>query len=193
MRGMLLQAGIDLFSEKGYASTSVREIVERAGVTKPVLYYYFKNKEGMLRDILDCASEMQDAILEEVLDQKGTVQERIIHLFHRIYQGVIQNQSLFRFIHNLVFGPPQGTPSYDLKRYQRRMFEVIQTIYLEGVEKGEVRNSDPRDVAAIVMALIDFCLHLDSVNPEISDPQRPERLLHMAFQGLSERNLKSNE
>jgi len=81
MRGMLRQAGIDLFSEKGYASTSVREIVEKAGVTKPVLYYYFKNKEGMLRDILDCAAEMQDAILEEVLDQKGTVQERIIHLF----------------------------------------------------------------------------------------------------------------
>jgi hypothetical protein len=40
-RERLLEAGIALFAEKGYASTSVREIVARAGVTKPVLYYYF--------------------------------------------------------------------------------------------------------------------------------------------------------
>ena len=35
----LMEAGIALFEEQGYASTSVREIVARAGVTKPVLYY----------------------------------------------------------------------------------------------------------------------------------------------------------
>ena len=58
-RKRLMVSAIGLFAEKGYASTSVREIVARAGVTKPVLYYYFKNKEGLLRSILDWASELQ--------------------------------------------------------------------------------------------------------------------------------------
>ncbi len=39
-RARLLEAATALFAEKGYASTYVREIVTRAGVTKPVLYLY---------------------------------------------------------------------------------------------------------------------------------------------------------
>ena len=46
-RARLLEAATALFAEKGYASTTVREIVAGAGVSKPVLYYYFKNKEGI--------------------------------------------------------------------------------------------------------------------------------------------------
>ncbi|MBN2125321.1 MAG: helix-turn-helix transcriptional regulator, partial [Deltaproteobacteria bacterium] len=56
VRLSLLMAGITLFAEKGYASTAVREIVAHAGVTKPVLYYYFQNKEGLFRAILDAAA-----------------------------------------------------------------------------------------------------------------------------------------
>ncbi len=37
----LLESALVLFSEKGYEGASIREIIERAGVTRPVLYYYF--------------------------------------------------------------------------------------------------------------------------------------------------------
>ena len=46
-RARLLETATELFAEKGYAGASVREIVEKAGVSKPVLYYYFKSKEGL--------------------------------------------------------------------------------------------------------------------------------------------------
>ena len=44
----LLEAAVRLFAHKGYRATSTREIVEAAGVTKPMLYYYFQSKEGLL-------------------------------------------------------------------------------------------------------------------------------------------------
>jgi AcrR family transcriptional regulator len=40
----LLGAATALFAEKGYSGTYVNDIVTNAGVTKPVLYYYFKSK-----------------------------------------------------------------------------------------------------------------------------------------------------
>ncbi len=46
-RGRILLAAASLFANKGYAGTAVREIVAAAGVTKPTLYYYFKNKEDL--------------------------------------------------------------------------------------------------------------------------------------------------
>ena len=41
-----------LFAERGYDATSVREIVEAAGVAKPTLYYYFRSKEGLAQALL---------------------------------------------------------------------------------------------------------------------------------------------
>ena len=49
----LLEAAVSLFAHKGYPATSTREIVEAAGVTKPMLYYYFQSKEGLLAAALE--------------------------------------------------------------------------------------------------------------------------------------------
>ena len=48
-----MQCAEELFYSKGYDAAGVQEIVERAGVTKPTLYYYFGSKLGLLQAILD--------------------------------------------------------------------------------------------------------------------------------------------
>ena len=183
-RNRLLEAAVTIFCEKGYASTAVREIVALAGVTKPVLYYYFKSKEGIFRAILDGAAELQEMMLAEVLDRPGGALDRLIFLYQRTYQGVLEYKNLFKMIHNLMFGPPQGTPPYDFGQYHRRMVNTIKAIYLEGMAVGEVVDADPEDVAVLVLGLIDFAFHLERVDPESADPERPERLLGLAFKGL---------
>ena len=186
-RERLLEAGIALFAEKGYASTSVREIVARAGVTKPVLYYYFKNKKGLFIAILDMAANLQEAVLTEVLETPGSVLERLVYLFRQVYQGVLENQDLFKMIHNLIFGPPQGTPDYDFEQYHRRMVNAIKSIYTDGLTLKEVTAADPEEVALLVLSIMDFCFHMDHVHPELMDLERPARLLTLAFQGLARR------
>jgi AcrR family transcriptional regulator len=184
-RERLLETATELFAEKGYAATSVREIVERAGVSKPVLYYYFKSKDGLFYAILDWAAEVQQGILEEIFEAPGTVQDRFVFLYRRIQEGIREYQSLYIMIHGLIFGPPQGVPEYDFASYQRRMLKAVKRIYSDGVSSGEIRHSDPDEVAFLVLALLDFSLNMDVVLPEMADSQRPERLLKLAFQGLS--------
>jgi AcrR family transcriptional regulator len=187
VRKELLLAGINLFAEKGYASTSVREIVSVAGVTKPVLYYYFQNKEGLLQAILDGAAEELEVMLEEALQKPGTSLERIVHLYRSIYQGLMEHHQLFKLINHLFFGPPQGAPSYDIERFHRRMVDVIKEILLEGIRGGEVRAIDPDEATLLVLGVTDYCFHLDYLHPETMDPGRAERLLRLAFDGLSKR------
>jgi AcrR family transcriptional regulator len=47
-RERILDVALDLFSDKGYDATSLREIAERLGVTKAALYYHFASKEDIL-------------------------------------------------------------------------------------------------------------------------------------------------
>jgi len=184
-RTRLLEAGVKLFSEKGYANTSVREIVGLAGVSKPILYYYFKSKEGMFRSILDYALRQQEHMLAEVLKKPGSVLDRLIYLYRIMYRALMEDRNLFKLIHNLIFGPHQEADRGGLEQYHRRIADAIKTIYLEGLAKGEVKEASPDEVAFLVLGLLDFCTHLDYVHPELLDQKRPERLLRLAFFGLN--------
>jgi AcrR family transcriptional regulator len=180
----LFLAAADLFAEKGYASTSVREIVTRAGVTKPVLYYYFDSKEGLFRAIIDWAAQLQQQVITEALGEPGPVLERLNGFLRRVYRGVYEYQSLFRMIHNLIFGPPQGTPEFDFQPFHRRMVDAINAIYSEGISRHEVKEANADDVALMVLSLLDYCLNLDLAHLVSSDAERPLRMLRLAFEGL---------
>jgi TetR/AcrR family transcriptional regulator len=185
-RQRLLETATALFAEKGYAGTSVREIVDQAGVSKPVLYYYFKSKEGLFYAILEWAADVQQSVLNEIFESGGSALDRLIFLYRRIYEGILQYKSLYIMIHEIIFGPPQGIPPYDFARYQRRMLEVVTRILAEGISTGEIRNGNAEDLAFLVLGMLDFNLNMDMVLPELADPQRPERLLRLAFKGLNQ-------
>jgi AcrR family transcriptional regulator len=48
----LLKAAIQLFSKQGFDGTTTLEIANAAHVTEPVIYYHFKNKDGLFTHIL---------------------------------------------------------------------------------------------------------------------------------------------
>jgi TetR/AcrR family transcriptional regulator len=184
-RERLLEAGTALFAERGYAGTTVQAVVGRAGVTKPVLYYYFESKAGLFRAILDRAGRMQEELLGRVLEAPGTALDRFLLLYRSIYEGLADHPELFRLIHNLLFGPPDGIPPYDVMAFHRRMFGTVQAIYSEGMARGEVIEAELNEVGMLVLGLMDFCFHHDQVLGGAPDPRRPERLLRLAFQGLA--------
>jgi AcrR family transcriptional regulator len=51
-RDRILETALDLFIERGYDKTSLREIAERVGVTKAALYYHFASKEEIIRTLV---------------------------------------------------------------------------------------------------------------------------------------------
>jgi AcrR family transcriptional regulator len=185
VRERLIHAGTALFARKGYAATSVREIVAGAGVTKPVLYYHFKNKEGLFRNIMDEAAHIQDKIIAESIQVAGPTLSRITCLFEQFYKGIAEHRDITRMIQNLLFGPRLGAPDYDLNRFHRALVEAVQDIYTEGLKVGDVRDVNPTEAAYLILGTLDFCIHLDLLHPETYDLQRPGRLLSLAFSGLA--------
>lgn len=52
-RRRILESALDLFASQGYEGTATRQIAERAGVNLPAIQYYFGNKEGLYRAIIE--------------------------------------------------------------------------------------------------------------------------------------------
>ncbi len=67
-RAQLVAAGAQVFTERGYQGTSLEDIAARAGVTRPLIYRYFRDKDELYREILRNARAELDAALLAAVD-----------------------------------------------------------------------------------------------------------------------------
>ncbi|MCW5624721.1 MAG: TetR family transcriptional regulator [Burkholderiales bacterium] len=65
-RDAMLQAAAQLFAERGFAGASMAQLAETCGVSKPLLYHYYRDKEHLLFGIADGYMDRLIAITAEV-------------------------------------------------------------------------------------------------------------------------------
>src|SRR6202020_1691135 len=71
-RERILNVALDLFIEKGFDKTSLREIAEQLGVTKAALYYHFASKEDILMALHLRLHDFGHEALSQLGDQRPT-------------------------------------------------------------------------------------------------------------------------
>ena len=72
-RARILAAAETVFAERGYAAAATREIAERAGIGKRMLFYYFPSKDAVYREVLERIVEGLVAIHEQTRTEPGPV------------------------------------------------------------------------------------------------------------------------
>jgi AcrR family transcriptional regulator len=63
-RRRIQDVALQMFIDKGYEATSLREIAEELGVTKAALYYHFDTKEKIVRSLIDDRVDRLEALVE---------------------------------------------------------------------------------------------------------------------------------
>lgn len=97
-RKRLLEASMDLFVEKGFERTSVREIVTRAKVAKGTFYVHFETKTDVLRGLADRIMEVfQDKFTQ--LNQSPPSLDDIDQLIYRMAELMAENGKLTALLH----------------------------------------------------------------------------------------------
>jgi AcrR family transcriptional regulator len=185
-RSRLLQAAVEIFERKGYAATSVREIVEHAGVTKPALYYHFRSKEGILIAALELAVGEFETILGEVVRASGGARVRLTRLCVRVMDTTRSKSSLVRVAHAVYFGPREAAPPFDFRVFDRLLRGGLRRIVEDGVAAGEIRRAAAADaiqaVASVMMLGVDQ--HADGRRDAL-DHRGVRRLINLVFDGIA--------
>ena len=186
VRKRLLSGATHLFASKGYAATTVREIVERAGVTKPVLYYYFRSKEGIYLELMREPFGRFSAAVEETLRATGSARERLFGLCLMAYDIIVENIDAARVMYSIYYGPPQGAPFIDFDAYHRRFQEAVLQVLQEGIRDGEFRRVNPHDAMWVVIGALNVAMEVELCQPPQSfgrDGLR--RVLEIVLEGIA--------
>ena len=193
-RERLLSGATALFASKGYAATTVREIVERAGVTKPVLYYYFRSKEGIYLDLMREPFSEFAALVEEAVLEAGSARDRLFRLCLMAYDIFIENLDAARVMYSIYYGPPQGAPFIDFDAYHRRFQEAVLQVLREGVRDGEFRRVDPHDAMWAIIGAVNVAMEVELCHPPQSlGRDGVRRVLETVLEGIAMKRKSTEE
>src|SRR3989440_12139373 len=81
-RARILQAAQEMFHDRGFESTTMREIAAAAGVATGAAYYYFDSKDAIVLAFYDQARKDMEPLLEKALGETRDLRERL----HRLIQ-----------------------------------------------------------------------------------------------------------
>ncbi len=98
-----------LFAERGYDATSVREIVEAAGVTKPTLYYHFGSKQGLAEALLTKPMKQFVAALRDLISSESDPIKLVRAMFANFIQFMAHEPDRSRFLYAICFGPQNSS------------------------------------------------------------------------------------
>ncbi|MFD3517818.1 TetR/AcrR family transcriptional regulator [Streptomyces sp. NPDC058657] len=96
-RQRIQDVALEMFAERGYEKTSLREIAEKLDVTKAALYYHFKTKEDILVSLFEDLTRPMDELIEWAQGQPRTLETRT-ELLVRYSAALNEAAPLFRFM-----------------------------------------------------------------------------------------------
>ncbi len=180
----LLESALNLFAEKGYEGTSIREIIEGAGVTRPVLYYYFHNKEDVFRRLVEpLFTELIQAI-SEIPNHYAETVGRLKAIMRLAFATAERNPLSIRLILQMYFSPPQSGPEFDKDEFRRVRFLTVEKILQEGLDQAELAGGDARSLTLVFIGILDAHIMAKSQMPGIHlTPELAEGLVDLFFYG----------
>jgi TetR/AcrR family transcriptional regulator len=156
VRHRIVVAALGCFAEKGYAGTSLREIAEAARTTKPMIYYYFRSKEGLYLSMLgDLLQQFAEQIDRATHPGDGPLEK--LRSFCDTYLRYFQSQEPHvAFIVREVFGLGADVTSEFGKRLDERIQSRLRRVLDEGVASGIFRDGDVERCSVAVMGILNM-------------------------------------
>lgn len=139
-----------LFAERGYEATSVREIVEEAGVARPTLYSHFGSKEGLAQAVLIVPMTRLVETLRAHLDEPMDPLCRLEAIAEAYFRFSRDDPDRARFVYALFFGPPGSCLNAAVSRFADDLNRLIAAAVGKVADIGRV---EPGQVAACTLAL----------------------------------------
>jgi TetR/AcrR family transcriptional regulator, cholesterol catabolism regulator len=184
-RADLVRIAGELFAEKGFRATTVREIADAAGILSGSLYHHFDSKESIGDEILtgfldDVLTGYRDAVAEG--GDAHTVVERIVRTST---DRLARNRAALTMLKN-DWGYFSGQPRF---AHLRRVLREIEAIWIEELERGKTEGAfrsdlDPRLTYRLLRDILWIPTHWRQGGDGWTPDQVVDAFLALLFHGI---------
>jgi AcrR family transcriptional regulator len=141
----ILQAAARVFRERGYHGGTLEEVGARLGITRAALYYYFRNKQAVLAELLTRAMHVGVADLEAAIASSDDPEEQLTTAIASLIDLIARERDIFTiyFQENEAVMSAAGEESRRLEEQYAQRFtglvrEVLDARGVEGADAGVI-------------------------------------------------------
>ena len=150
----ITEAAFAAFAEKGYAATRVEEVAKRAGISKGLLYLYFKTKEELFKAVVRSVVMPRVDALEALLDDSEMSAEEFIRGPVLDFMKLIPGSPVSVVIRLMIAEAPKHPDLVEFywDNVASRGMGALQQLLERGVQNGEFRRTAVNDLPQLLIA-----------------------------------------
>jgi TetR/AcrR family transcriptional regulator len=188
-RKEILEAALELFSEKGFHNVSMQEIAKKAEFAIGTLYKFFENKEDLYKAlVLEQSEEFHNALARAIEASEDEIEK--LRNFVRVKGELFRaNVSMIR----LYFAETRGASfnimaglDLDIRERYGYFLEKLASVFASGIEEKRFKKiGEPYYLAVAIESLTNAFLFLWLEAPDRHPyPDDPDTILNILFKGL---------
>ncbi|GEK60324.1 hypothetical protein CHL76_16500 [Marinococcus halophilus] len=150
-RERIIQASLELFTERGYEGTTLAAIAKQIGMQKPSLYAHFTNKEALFLATVKTAVLEYNQIVRSELEALGaeTAETQLKTLLYRLAEVYYDEYTISQFYYRFLFFPPPALASkmQQMVEYHGSAADQhIESVIRQGKDEGAIDTSLASDL-----------------------------------------------
>ena len=152
-RNEILDVAQQFFYQKGYAQTSVQDVITEIGIAKGTFYHYFSSKLDLLDAVVERMIEQTLQSMEPlVADERLSALEKFERFFNDIANWKIENKDFFIELMNIWYKDENAILRHKAKTASiEKTVPLLGQIIAQGVVEGIFATQYPADIAEIVL------------------------------------------
>ena len=189
-RAILLNAATNLFFQKGYPNTTIREIGQKASISNSIIYHYFENKEEILFEIIQAAS--QD-LVNALVDIQRRVKDPIECLkemltTHMVVWCLKRKKEVKIVVADDYF--LKGRRREENLEIQRKIYSLYMLKLKELREMGYLKPVDLKVLAFTLFGTVNWFFRWYHDGGPLSKEDVAQNVITIIFEGIINDNIK---
>ncbi len=169
----IINAAEDVFTKKGFDEARMDDIAEETGLSKGTLYLYFKSKDDLIIAILDRMFQREFKQLENLNQDELSATDTIWKITDLLTKDILGLIRLIPIVYQfLALAFRNKYVQQALKKYINRYLDILIPIIQRGIDSGEFRQVDAREVAIAGSAIIEGTLLLWVYDKSMIEPEK---------------------
>ncbi|NQX69900.1 TetR/AcrR family transcriptional regulator [Paenibacillus alba] len=172
----ILQAAIRVYVDKGYLASEMGDVADQAGLAHGLVYYYFKNKKALFRELYEYMMEESKGFTKTYFEQEGSVFELFKRYAQIVCERILADPVTQRFyirisldVHHL-YTPEEFSPFEWIKNFMYQMTLAIE----KGIQQGTIQQGDANLMAVQFWGSVSQGMnYLDQVQQELTAQGNP--------------------
>ena len=157
----ILDKALDVFTDEGYEDTTFRKIAERCGITRTILYLYFKNKREIFSySIKQFTAGLEADIQAIALRPSVSNADKLSAILDLVLLRCAEQRRLLTVIFGYLdhLRKSGGDPDERVRRRTIRMRHILSTLLISGMQSGEFRKMSIRAATDLIYSLIEAAI-----------------------------------